>query len=61
MFNIWDSSYVPTKTEVENLMALFLFIKVLNYSVCFVCKLLYFQVFGFMLVIRFGLLKDDDT
>ncbi len=58
MFDAWDSFYVPTKTEVENLMALFLFIKVLNYSVCFICKWLYFQVVGFMLIIRLGLLKE---
>lgn len=61
MFNIWDSNYVPTKREIENLMALFLFIKVLNYSICFICKLLYFYVVGFLLIIHFGLLKDDDS
>jgi hypothetical protein len=59
--DIWDSSYVPTKREIENLMALFLFIKVLNYSVCFICKWLYLQVVCFLLIIDFGLLKDDDA
>jgi len=58
MFDVWDSSYVPTKTELENLMAFFLFIKVLNYSVCFICKWLYFQVVVCMLFIRLGLLKE---
>lgn len=61
MFDIWHSSYVPTKREVENLMSLFLFIKFLNYSVCFICKWLYFQVVCFLLIIHFGLLKDDDA
>ena len=61
MFDIWDSSYVFTKREIENLMALFLFIKVLNYSICFICKWLYFQVVCFLLIIHFGLLKDDDA
>lgn len=42
--NTWYFNYLPSKQEIENLLALALFIQGLNWIICWVCKYIYWLV-----------------
>jgi hypothetical protein len=51
--------YVPIYHEIERLLALALFIKILNWLICFICKYLFFIIFGYMLFLVYGDVQND--
>jgi hypothetical protein len=47
--NIWDADYIPSHQEIENLISLFIFIKVLNWLTCWVCKYVYWLTIAMLI------------
>ncbi len=43
------ADYIPTQHEIENIISLFLFIKVLNWLVCWVCKYCYWLTIAMLI------------
>jgi hypothetical protein len=44
-----EANYIPTQHEIENIISLFLFMKVVNWFICWVCKYLYWLTIAMLI------------
>ncbi len=47
--NVSHANYIPSQHEIENIISLFLFIKVLNWFVCWICKYCYWLTIAMLI------------